>query len=101
VPNGVVVAFSTYELMQKCMDQCIGLKKSVFYEAKNENVDKIYSKYSEAARSSKGAFLFIVMKGKFSEGINFNDELCRCLIVVGIPFLPPNDYKVIRKKSYL
>lgn len=41
------------------------------------------------------------MKGKFSEGINFNDELCRCLILVGIPFLPPNDYKIIRKKSYL
>ncbi len=83
------------------MKHCLGLKKPVFYESKNENVEKIYSKYVESAKSEKGAFLFIVMKGKFSEGINFNDELCRCLIVVGIPFLPPNDYKVMKKKAYL
>lgn len=55
------------------MKYCLGLNKPVFYESKNENIDQIYLKYSEAAKSQKGAFLFIVMKGKFSEGINFND----------------------------
>lgn len=41
------------------------------------------------------------MKGRYAEGINFNDELCRCLIVVGIPFLPLIDFKVGRKKAYI
>lgn len=50
-------------------------------------MNKVFGEYSEKARE-EGAFLFIVMKGRFSEGINFSDYLCRCLIVVGIPFLP-------------
>ena len=41
------------------------------------------------------------MKGRFSEGINFNDELCRCLVIVGIPFLPMMDFKIGRKKTYI
>jgi len=42
-----------------------------------------------------------VMKGRFSEGINFSDYLCRCLVVVGIPFLPRKETNVEEKISYL
>jgi chromosome transmission fidelity protein 1 len=41
------------------------------------------------------------MKGRFSEGINFANELCRCLIIVGIPFLPLKDVGVIEKMKFL
>jgi len=53
------------------------------------------------ALATSTAFLFIVMKGRFSEGINFTAELCRCLIVVGIPFLPLKDPAVVEKMKYL
>ncbi len=73
--------------MEKIVKFCTKLTKKVFYETKGSDVAKTFADYSQAAKD-KGAFLFIVMKGRFSEGINFSDYLCRCLVIVGIPFLP-------------
>lgn len=50
VPNGIVVAFSTYELMQKAMKFCLSLSKPVFFESKTENIDQVYAKYSKHAK---------------------------------------------------
>ncbi len=63
--NGIVVAFSTYLLMEKVIRNCGILKKKVFYESKGGDVAKTFAEYSEVAKK-EGAFLFIVMKGRFS-----------------------------------
>ncbi len=59
------MAFSTYLLMEKVIKSCGMLRKKVFYESKGSDVGKTFAEYSEAAKK-EGAFLFIVMKGRFS-----------------------------------
>lgn len=86
--------------MEKLLPKCLNLKKKVFYESKNTGAEYVYDKFCAEAKNN-GAFLFIIMKGRFAEGINFNDELCRCLVVVGIPFLPLKDIRIQKKKAYI
>ena len=45
--------------------------------------------------------MFAVHKGKVAEGIDFIDELCRAIFLVGIPYPPFKDNRVIEKMRYL
>jgi regulator of telomere elongation helicase 1 len=42
-----------------------------------------------------------VLRGKVSEGLDFNDQNARAVIVCGIPFPPLLDPRVVLKKKYL
>ncbi len=44
----------------------------------------------EGARRRKGAFLFGVLGGSFSEGVDFKDNLLSVVAVVGLPLAPPD-----------
>lgn len=68
-------------------------KYKVYWESKGSNTDKLIEQYSHDAKTS-GAVLFMVMRGKFAEGFDFYDYLCRAMIIVGIPFLPISDPKI-------
>lgn len=47
--------------------------------------------------SVTGAVLLSVMGGKLSEGINFSDNLARCVVVVGMPY--PDKRDVVFKEK--
>ena len=50
---------------------------------------------------SKGVALFGVCRGKISEGIDFADDMCRAVIITGLPFAPSFDPKVKMKREFL
>ena len=50
---------------------------------------------------SNGCILMGVCRGKISEGIDFSDDMCRAVIVTGLPFAPFYDPKVKLKRDFL
>ncbi|KAH8091146.1 ATP-dependent DNA helicase [Aureococcus anophagefferens] len=54
-----------------------------------------------AAPGAPGALLLAVCRGKVSEGMDFADDRCRCVVVTGLPYAPARDRKVRGKRSFL
>jgi hypothetical protein len=50
---------------------------------------------------SRGVALFGVCRGKISEGIDFAHDMCRAVIITGLPFAPSFDPKVKMKREFL
>jgi len=43
----------------------------------------------------------MICRGRLSEGIDFPDEMCRAVIIVGIPYPNIRDPFIMEKKSHL
>lgn len=105
--GGIVGFFPSYQYLQLVIDcwqksgfwsELVKLRK-VFYESK-AGVDPLPG-YTKAVTEKQGAILFAVVGGKLSEGINFQDDLCRAVVMTGLPF--PNVFsgEMMVKKCHL
>ncbi|KAJ8922586.1 hypothetical protein NQ315_007616 [Exocentrus adspersus] len=106
VRGGIVVFFPSYKyenwVWQQVKDVPFG--RPVFREPQTTGaVDAVLEKYAQAIKtpSSKGALLFSVVGGKLSEGLNFSDDLGRCIIVVGLPYANIVAADLKEKMTYL
>ena len=54
-----------------------------------------------SAKGVKGALLVCVVGGKMSEGINFKDDLARCVIVAGMPYPSPGDPELVARMAFM
>ncbi|KAB0799148.1 hypothetical protein PPYR_07028 [Photinus pyralis] len=106
VKGGIVVFFPSYKyeawVYQQLQDVRFG--KPVFREPQNTgSVDSVLNAYACAIRkpNSTGAILFSVVGGKLSEGLNFSDDLGRCVVVVGLPYANIYSPELKEKMVYL
>jgi len=116
IPAGIVIFLPSYNYEDKVFNYLnkqsvihkLSAKKTIFREPRGTgDSDKILAEYSRAIRLSKeggaktGAILLAVVGGKMSEGINFSDELGRCVIMVGMPYPNMNSPELKEKMSFL
>uniref|UniRef100_A0A673G4N8 ATP-dependent DNA helicase DDX11 n=1 Tax=Sinocyclocheilus rhinocerous TaxID=307959 RepID=A0A673G4N8_9TELE len=117
VPGGVVCFFPSYEYEKRILGhwESTGVlkrlqsKKKIFQEPKKASqVEQVLSDYSKciqrcsnAGSGQTGALLFSVVGGKMSEGINFSDDLGRCIVMVGMPYPNIKSPELQEKMAYL
>ncbi|KRX10391.1 hypothetical protein PPERSA_10490 [Pseudocohnilembus persalinus] len=110
IPGGILVIFSSYSIRDKCKQ--LWLKNDIYLKINvikqimiemsgSEESKSVMNSYKQKCNTKDGAILLAVSKGKLSEGYDFPDDLCRAVIVVGIPFPPIMETKVEQKRKYL
>lgn len=115
IPNGVCVFFTSHLFLDvffkflvsdkssKDFYQTILKYKKIFKEKKQDSNSgkELLMSYRDHIANNKeyGAMLFAVLNGTLSEGVNFSDELCRCLIIVSLPF-PQKTEMLFNKEKY-
>ena len=62
------------------------------------DIEVLKDTYKSAVRRDGKALLLAVMRAKCSEGISFNDENCRGVVIVGISY-PANHAPEIKMKQ--
>ncbi|XP_035666303.1 regulator of telomere elongation helicase 1-like isoform X1 [Branchiostoma floridae] len=112
VPNGLLVFFPSYPVMNKCLEvwqdsgvsNRISQYKTMVVEPRGktqfvEAMEQFYEKINDPTLN--GAAFFAVCRGKVSEGLDFADINGRAVVITGLPFPPRMDPKVMLKMSFL
>ncbi|NWX56819.1 DDX11 helicase, partial [Promerops cafer] len=117
IPGGVVCFFPSYEYEKQVYGHWektgllsrLAAKKKIFQEPKKANqVEQVLVEYakcikrcSQTGGQMTGALLLSVVGGKMSEGINFSDDLGRCVIMVGMPYPNVRSPELQEKMTWL
>ncbi|XP_022905755.2 regulator of telomere elongation helicase 1 homolog [Onthophagus taurus] len=110
IPDGVLIFFPSYPILQKCQDHWqregiwsdINAIKSILVEPKDKDAfNSAMIDYYAKIKQNKGAIFMGVCRGKVSEGLDFADINGRGVIIVGLPYPPLKDPKIVLKKRYL
>ena len=94
VQGGLVVFFPSYQYLEQAQEvwqssstaEQLGRIIPIYSDSRTGSTEQVFASYSKAVRENGRALLFSVLGGKLSEGINFADDLGRCVVVVGLPF---------------
>lgn len=117
VPGGMVCFLPSYEYLRQVhahWDKTgllarLSVRKKIFQEPKRASqVEQVLTAYSKCIASCShseghltGALLLSVVGGKMSEGINFSDDLGRCVVMVGMPYPNIKSPELQEKMAYL
>jgi len=101
-PGGVVFFFPSFEYLgtfATSIGSHIG-GRNLFVEARGVGGNTLEA-FSTSVHCHGGAVLLAVSGGKLSEGIDFKDELCRLVAVVGLPYPNASDIALLEKMRFL
>lgn len=88
--GGVIIFVATYDfgklLSTSVGDVCKTKGAAFFLDTGTSDSEQLMRRYKAAVEDKKCAVLLSVVNGRLSEGIDFKDDLCRCVIVVGLPY---------------
>lgn len=114
VPDGCVCFFPSYSYLEQVVSHWqstrlwtrLSKTKPIFRETQTSGTEQVLSAYTNAVKTSssstrKGALLLAVIGGRLSEGINFSDDLGRCVMVVGLPYANPNTAEQRAKRGFI
>ena len=109
VPDGLVVFLPSYSFLrtlamhwrQGGLYAKFEQRKAVVLDSQESKAEAVLSTYQRAVEGGGGAMLCSVVGGRLSEGINFADRLCRCVVVVGMPYANPFDAEVKAKREWV
>ena len=95
------MCFPNYPMMDKAFNLWKEERESgsyfkgirMFKETKG-NQNRTFQEFKDEITKNGNAIMLIVFRAKFSEGYNFKDELCRTVIVIGLPYPSLGDSKV-------
>lgn len=104
-----------YELELHSAWKCTGIldklqrRKVLFREPRDATaVELILQEYKEvvlggagSTQGRTGAVLLCIVGGKMSEGINFNDGMGRCVVMVGLPYPSPSDPELVERMGFI
>ncbi|KAI4462776.1 dna repair dead helicase rad3/xp-d subfamily member [Holotrichia oblita] len=112
IPGGLLIFFPSYPTLRQCQDHwqqegtwsSMNALKTIFIEPRDKNsFNNVMNEYYATIDNpnSKGAIFMGVCRGKVSEGLDFADMNGRAVMIIGLPYPPFKDPKVILKQRYL
>ena len=72
----------------------------VQFEPRNNNKLPDMLKAHSVNTKSRGSILVSVCRGKVAEGYDFQDELARVVMIIGVPYPNVGDTKIIMRQEY-
>ena len=104
--GGIVCFFPSYafqnEFYEFTKKQGSSEKFGKLFVSSNKSDGNVFDNYSKEILNKSGqAMLWSVVGGSLSEGINFSDNLCRIVVMIGVPYPNANDVVLMEKAKRL
>lgn len=102
--GGIVVFLPSYEyaavVRSGIQSLCESHNVPLFDDSGKEKADGILRRYTASISERGRAALLSVVNGSLSEGIDFKDELCRCVLLVGMPYANIGDITLQERMKF-